>query len=430
MLPAHTMPRDRSLARLRRTILALLFFSTVINYVDRQALSVLAPELSTRFGWSSTDYSHIVMAFQVAYAAMQTGSGYLIDRLGTRLGFVVTMIWWSLAGMAHSLAHSGFGFGVCRFLLGMGEAGNWPGSAKATAEWFPPKDRAMATGIWNMGSSTGAIIAPPLIAWLATRFGWQSAFLATGSLGFVWVALWWLVYHRPSEHPRASHAEAAAFEASLDHQADRAATTPAGPLLARREVLGLTLARFISDPVWWFYVFWLPKYLADERGFTLMTIGLTAWVPFLTADLGCITGGAASSLLIRRGWPVLRARKVVMLVSASLMLVAPFAARVTDHSVMLLLISIATFAHQSWASSMLTLPADLFSGRTVASVTGITGSGAGVGGILATFAIGLIVQHMGYAPVFTWAGLMHPLSAIVVYATVRESHSSLRKSLP
>jgi ACS family hexuronate transporter-like MFS transporter len=421
------MAAEPSLARLRRTILALLFLSTVINYVDRQALSVLAPELSSRFGWSSTDYSHIVMAFQVSYAVMQTGSGYLIDRLGTRVGFVITMVWWSLAGMAHSLARSGFAFGVCRFLLGIGEAGNWPGSAKATAEWFPPKDRAMATGIWNMGSSTGAIIAPPLIAWLATRFGWQSAFLATGALGFAWVALWWLVYYRPADHPRASRAEVQAFEASLPQQDDAVSTSSRRSLLARREVFGLTLARFISDPVWWFYVFWLPKYLADARGFTLMTIGLTAWVPFLTADLGCITGGAASSLLIRRGWPVVRARKAVMLFSASLMLAAPFAARVSDHTVMLILISIATFAHQSWASSMLTLPADLFSGKTVASVTGITGSGAGVGGILATFAIGLIVQHVGYAPIFTWAGLMHPISAIVVLATVRQSRSSAER---
>ena len=414
---AHSLP----LRRLRRSVLVLLFFSTVINYVDRQTLSVLAPELSTRFSWTNEDYSHIVMAFQVSYALMQFGSGYIIDRLGTRIGVALTMVWWSLAGAAHSLARTGAGFGVCRFLLGMGEAGNWPGAAKATAEWFPPEDRAMATGVWNMGSSTGAVVAPPLIAWISFNFGWQSAFLATGMLGFVWVGAWLLVYHRPQHHPRLVQTDLSSLEASLGSDGGKeSSTTGLRYLFGCREVWGLTIARFVSDPVWWFYVFWLPKYLADARGFTLMAIGLTAWVPFLTADLGCLVGGAASSLLIRRGWPVVRARKAVMLASASLMLVAPFASGVAGHTRMLALISVATFAHQSWASSMLTLPADLFSGRAVASVTGIAGSGAGVGGILATFVIGIVVQQGGYAPVFLWAGLMHPLAALIVLALIRD----------
>lgn len=424
------MAQPQSIRRIRRSVLILLFFSTVINYVDRQTLSVLAPELSRRFAWTNEDYSHIVMAFQVSYACMQLGSGFLIDRLGTRIGFALTMIWWSLAGMAHSLARSGFGFGVCRFLLGMGEAGNWPGAAKATAEWFLPKDRAMATGVWNMGSSTGAVLAPPLIAWLTSRFGWQSAFLTTGALGFFWVVCWLLVYDRPGHHARLAPDERREFDEALQSTAvfdgGSAATER---LWQRREVWGLTIARFVSDPVWWFYVFWLPKYLADARGFTLMAIGLTAWVPFLTADLGCLAGGATSSLLIRRGWDVLSARKAVMVASAALMLVAPFASGVSNHAGMLTLISIATFAHQSWASSMLTLPADLFAGRSVATVTGIAGTGAGFGGILATFAIGLAVQRGGYAPVFLWAGLMHPLSAIIIMALVRNRSSEGRASV-
>jgi ACS family hexuronate transporter-like MFS transporter len=407
----------RRIRNLRYYVLALLFLSTLINYIDRQTLSVMSSDLGKRFGWNDEDYSHILMAFQVAYALMQSGSGFLIDRLGTRLGFAITIVFWSLASMAHSLARGVASFAACRFLLGLGEAGNWPGSAKATAEWFPPKDRAFATGLWNTGSATGAVIAPPLIYLLASRFGWQSAFLVTGGLGFLWLGLWLSIYHPPSRHPRVTDEERAML---ASHAAPSTSQTVRWRDLWRYpEVWALTVARFISDPVWWFYLFWLPKYLGDQRHFDLMQIGLTAWIPYLSADLGSIAGGLASSWLIRRGQPIVRARKTVILASASLMLAAPLVAWVQSPVAMLALISLATFAHQAWASSILTLPGDLFRGPVVGSCMGLTGTGAGLGGILATFLIGKVVQHEGYTPVFVWAGLMHPLSCIVVFSLMR-----------
>jgi ACS family hexuronate transporter-like MFS transporter len=417
------MPRP--IRNLRYYVLALLFLSTLINYIDRQTLSVMSSDLGKRFGWDNEDYSRILMAFQIAYAVMQSGSGFLIDRLGTRAGFALTIVFWSLAAMAHSLARGVASFAACRFLLGLGEAGNWPGSAKATSEWFPSKDRAFATGLWNTGSATGAVLAPPLIYLLVSRFGWQSAFLVTGSLGFVWLGLWLWIYHPPARHPRVTQEELALLARDADSSGGAAETVRWRDLWRRREVWGLTLARFVSDPVWWFYLFWLPRYLGDQRGFDLMQIGLTAWIPYLSADVGSVAGGFASSWLIRRGVPLLRARKIVIVASASLMLAAPLAVWVQSPAAMLAFISLATFAHQSWASGILTLPADLFRGPVVGSCMGLTGTGAGLGGILATFLIGKVVQHQGYAPVFVWAGLMHPLSAIIVLALVRPRASEV-----
>ena len=413
------MPARRPIRNLRYWILALLFLSTLINYVDRQVLSNLKSTLKVELSWDDTDYATVVLMFQIAYAFAMTGSGWLIDKVGTRLGFAITITIWSIAGMAHAFARGVASFGACRFLLGLGEAGNWPGSTKAVSEWFAAKDRAFATGVWNTGSATGAILAAWAVPWIAIRFGWQAAFFLTGALGFAWLALWWWIYRSPLEHPRISEAE-------LDYlrSGEGAATSDVPPvsrreLLRRREVWGLVLARFLSDPVWWFYLFWLPGWLSEQRGFTLMDLAAFSWIPWAAADVGSLAGGTASSLLVRRGVDVLRARKIVMVASACLMPCAVFAARAESHAAMLALISVATFGHQAWASCILTLPADLFRGGVVASCSGLTGTGATIGGMIVTPVTGLVVQHIGYAPVFAWASVMHPLAAVVVLLLIR-----------
>jgi ACS family hexuronate transporter-like MFS transporter len=423
IIACFPMAASRPIPRLRYWILALLFFSTLINYVDRQVLSNLKTTLKTDLRWDDGDYANVVLAFQVAYAVAMTGSGWLLDRVGTRIGFALTVTFWSLAGVAHAFARGVVSFGACRFLLGLGEAGNWPGSTKAVSEWFAPKDRAFATGVWNTGSATGAVIAAAVVPLISLRFGWRAAFVFTGALGFVWLALWWAVYRPPGEHPRLGDEER---DYLREAEAAAAASAPAAreptsrsELLRRREVWGLVLARFLSDPVWWFYLFWLPGWLAEKRGFTLMEMAAWSWIPWAAADAGSLCGGAFSSLLVRRGVPVLRARKIVLVAAACLMPCAMAAARVDSQAAMLALISVATFGHQCWSSSTLTLPADLFRGPVVASCSGLTGSGATIGGMLATPLTGYVVQHVGYSPVFAWAGLMHPLAALLVLWLVR-----------
>jgi len=341
---------------MRSLVIALLFFATVINYVDRQTLSVLAPVLRDRFHMSNSDYSHVVTVFLLAYMIMQSGSGRILDRLGTRRGMSLTIAWWSAAAMLHAAAGSVFSFGACRFLLGLGEAGNWPGGVKAVSEWFPPNQRAFGIGFFNAGSTVGAMLSPPLIAWLALRFGWQSAFLATGVLGFVWLAFWLALYRAP--------------RVPFGDAGDGAPVRWLA-LFRYRPVWGLVLARTLADPVWWFYVFWLPEYLKRERNFSLAMIGYFASIPFLAAGIGNLTGGAMSGWLVRRGRAVLWSRKAVMAVSALLMASGIPAVLVGDARASLALISVATFAYSAWAANVLTLPADLFPPRVVASVSGV-----------------------------------------------------------
>ncbi len=392
------------MTRKQWSVVALLFFATVINYVDRQTLSVLAPELRDRFHMSNTDYSRIVFAFLLAYMLMQSGSGRLLDRLGTRRGFALTIAWWSAAAMLHAAANSAVFFGFTRFLLGLGEAGNWPGGVKAVSEWFPPKQRAFAIGIFNSGSCVGAILAPPTVAWIALTRGWRSAFLVTGSLGFVWMFLWLANYHTPARQ---------AWE-------DPAVRNIAWRSLFRyRQVWALVLARMMADPVWWFYVFWLPEYLKRERQFSLAAIGYFAWIPFLTADLGNLAGGALSGWLIRHEVPVLRARKIVMASSAVLMIAGIPAVFAGSSTVALALISVVTFAYSLWAANVLTLPADLVPQEVVASVSGISGTGAALGGMIFTLLIGVVVDRFSYVPVFVAAGIMPLLAAAFILAGIR-----------
>jgi ACS family hexuronate transporter-like MFS transporter len=397
------------MSHLRWWIAALLFLATVINYVDRQTLSVLAPVLRDEFGLSNTDYSRIVSAFMFAYLIMQTGSGRLMDWLGTRRGFALCIVWWSVAAMLHATARSAVQFGVFRFLLGLGEAGNWPGAVKAISEWFPVRERAFAIGFFNSGSTLGAVIAPPLVAWLALTYGWRNAFVITGSLGFFWLILWLLIYRHPREHRWLRKNELELIESGQEtsHIAEKIRWHE---LFGYRQLWGLVLARVFADPVWWFYIFWLPEYLKRERDFSLAMIGYSVWIPFLTADLGCLFGGWISGHLVRRGVGTLRARKAVMLLSALVMMSGIPAVMTKDATMAIALISLATFAYAIWSTNMLTLPADLFPQRIVASVSGLSGTGAAAGGLVFTLIVGAVVDHFSYLPVFIAAGTM-PLVA-------------------
>jgi len=386
-------------------VATLLFLATVINYVDRQTLSVLAPVLRDRFHMSNTDYSRVVFAFLLAYMIMQSGSGCMMDRLGTRRGFSLCIGWWSVAALLHAAANSVLSFGAFRFLLGLGEAGNWPGGIKVVSEWFPPQQRAFVIGFFNSGSTIGAVFTPPLVTWIALRWGWRQAFVFTAALGFVWLAVWLATYHSP------------AVARSHEFPAER--RTPWSRLFRHRQVWALVLTRMLADPVWWFYVFWLPEYLKRERKFSLAEIGYFAWIPFVTAGIGSVAGGVLSSWLMRLGYPALQARKIVMVISAVLMLAGIPAALARNNSIALALISLVTFAYSTWGANVLTIPADLVPQPVIASVSGISGTGAAMGGMAFMLAVGFVVDHFSYVPVFVAAGLMPLMAAACLVAGVR-----------
>ena len=415
-------PPLRPLKHLRWWIVWTLFCSTVINYVDRQTLSVLAPEITAHLHLSHTDYSRIVSSFQIAYAMMWLVGGVLIDIIGTRLGLALAMIWWSLASMSTALANSVFTFSLFRFWLGTGEGFNWPGASKAVGEWFPARERSVAVAIFDSGSSVGAVIAPPLIAWLASVFGWRYAFLTAGLLGFFWLIPWLTLYYPRCGHPWLTEAEREHIQSGRDTLAVSAQQGPGKwlGLLKERNTWGIVLGRSLTDPIWWFYVFWLPQYLSDARGFSLKQIGSFAWIPFLAADIGNFTGGFASSFLIKRGMPVIRTRKWVCVLS-SLPILAGIPAALTHSPYRAIaLISLATWGYASWSTMGLTFPSDLFPQDVVASVTGLSGLVAsGLAGTAFTLTVGVLVDKFSYLPAFVAAGTVPLLATASVLILIR-----------
>jgi len=405
--------------RLRWIIAALLFFSTMINYADRLALSIVSRDLRAEFHMTEQAYSYVITFFFVAYAIMYAGSGYLVDRLGTRRGFAVFVATWSVAAMLHALVRGVWSLGWARFLLGLSEPGNWPAAAKAVAEWFPPGQRALGVGIFNAGSSLGSAIAPPMVAYLTLRFGWRFAFLFTGSLGILWLVAW-LFFYQPPHLSRLLRAdEYAVIKAQVEPPQD---ATPAAPssinwrkVIAMRECYTLILARFFTDPVIYFVIFWLPEYLRKERGFDLKAVGDYAWVPFVVGGVGYILGGWLSGRLMRAGWALPSARKFVMLLGAAVMPASILAPLVPAAWMAIAATCFVTFGHALFVSNVQTLPTDLFRGHEIGTASGFSGMGGAVGGILANLGTGYIVQHFSYAPVFFLAGLMHPLSIALVY---------------
>jgi MFS transporter, ACS family, hexuronate transporter len=396
----------------RWTICALLFFATTINYVDRQVIGILAPSLGKEIGWNEKQYSDIVTCFQIAYAIGLLLSGPIIDRLGTRVGYSLSLIFWSLSAMAHGLVRTVFGFASARFALGLGEAGNFPAAVKTVAEWFPRKERALATGIFNAGSNVGAIVAPLTVPWIALHWGWQWAFYLTGAIGLLWLVFWIPLYHRPQEHPRLSRAELAHI---LSDPAESTTRIPWLRLLPHRQTWAFVVGKFLPDAVWWFYLFWAPKFLYNNFGVSLSKIGLPLVVIYLVADVGSIGGGWLSSSLIKRGWTVNAARKITMLICAACIVPVTFAPLSKHLWVAVGLISLAAAAHQGWSANIFTFASDMFPRRAVGSVVGIGGFAGAVGGIILSQVIGTILQSTGgnYVPIFVIAACTY-LSALLI----------------
>jgi ACS family hexuronate transporter-like MFS transporter len=411
---ADGRPPERAPAgHFRWVICALLFFATTINYVDRGILGVLAPDLQREIGWSDTEYGDINAAFSLAYALGFLVVGRFIDRVGTHVGYAVALAVWSLAAAGHALARSAFDFGVARFFLGFAEAGNFPAAVKTTAEWFPRRERALATGIFNAGSNVGAVLAPLLVPALALTWGWQAAFVVTGLGGLVWVAFWLPLYDRPDRHPRVTPAERAWIHSDPP---ESAAPVPWLSLLPHRQTWAFAAGKFLTDPVWWFYLFWSAKFLADRFGLDLKQLGPPLVVIYLMADVGSVAGGWLSSALLKRGWTANAARKTALLACAVCVVPVAFAPLVSEAWVAVGLIGLAAAAHQGFSANLFTLTSDLFPRRAVGSVVGIGGMAGAVGGILMQALSGRIRDWTGsYLTLFVVAGSVYLLSVLVVH---------------
>jgi MFS transporter, ACS family, hexuronate transporter len=419
---------------LRWWIVGLVFLATLINYIDRLTISVLAPLITEDLHLTNTEFGSIASTFLLAYTISQGLSGKLYDRVGVKKGFSFSIVVWSLAAISHAFAVGLRSLSAFRFILGFGEAGNWPGAAKTIAEWFPARQRAFAMGIFNSGAAIGSIVAPPVIVGLTAYFGhWQETFIVTGLLGFGWLILWWAIYDTPENHRwltineyaiiRADETEKGPVSAPEATSAAELLTGAPGEralgwfrLLTYKQTWGIVLARFLVDPVWWLYITWLPLFLHQVHGFDLKQIGLFAWVPYVAADAGSLFGGWFSGFLIGRGWPVNRARKVVIAFAACLMPAGIIAAFMPDAIAALALIGVVLFGFQVWINNVQTLPSDFFPANAVGSVAGLGGMGAGVGSMIFIFATGWVVDHFSYTPVLITAGILAPLGTIILFA--------------
>lgn len=415
---------------LRWVIIGLVFFATLINYIDRLTVSVLAPVITHKLGLSNTEYGSIATWFLLAYTISQSLSGKLYDRVGIKRGFTVSIIVWSVAAMAHAFASGLRSLSFFRFILGLGEAGNWPGAAKTVSVWFPARQRALGMAIFNSGAAIGSIVAPPLIYQITALFNapgetdvWQPTFVVTGLLGFGWLLAWWLIYDTPENHKWLTAEEFKLIkEDEVVHTADTqsaeasAQTKPAGwfDLLGYRQTWAIVVGRFLVDPVWWLYITWLPLYLSQVHGFDLKQIGLFAWVPYVAADAGSLFGGWLSGFLIGRGWSVNKARKAVIIFAAALMPAGIFAAFTPDPMMALGLIGIVLFGFQVWINNVQTLPSDFFPSSAVGSVAGLGGTGAGIGSMIFIFTTGWVVDHFSYTPILVTAGILAPVGTLVL----------------
>jgi len=418
---------------IRWIVCALLFFAATINYVDRQVISILKPTLQGQFHWSELDYADIVFTFQLAYAIGFIVAGPLIDRLGTKRGFSLAILIWTLAAIGHAGATTigpaasmmlGFaglgysasvaGFMVMRFLLGLGESGNFPASIKTVAEWFPKRERALATGIFNSGTNVGALIVPLTVPWVTLTYGWVTAFVATGLLGFLWVVAWSLFYAAPDRHPRVSAAELAYIRTD---PADTVVSLSWRKLLPHRQTWVFAVGKFLTDPVWWLYLFWIPDFFSKRYGLDLKNIGPPVILVYLMADVGSVGGGWISSALLGRGWTVNRARKTAMLICALAVVPVMFASSVHDVWLAAAILGLAAAAHQGWSCNLFTLTSDMFPRPTVGSVVGFGGMTGAIGGMLIAKVTGYILEvtNSNYLIVFVMAGCMYLLALGIIH---------------
>jgi len=413
---AGRSPRLRSIPNLRWWIVGILFLSTVINYVDRQTLSVLARTIQDDLGISDSGYARIVQAFLLAYTISYLVSGRITDWLGTRVSMAAFIVWWSLANIGTAFASSIFTLGLWRLLLGVGEPGNWTVGPKALSEWFPVRERGLAYGIFTMGATIGATVAPPLIAWLALSYGWRGAFVVTGVLGLLWVIPWLWLYRPPHEHPRLTDAERVLVPPPAPTSTTGGAEwTLWRTLLTQRDTWLLLGTRVLTDPVWYFYLFWFPKYLTDTRGLSLIEVGRVAWVVYLAADLGALGGGWLSGRLIDRGYAPVAARKLVLRIAATTILVGPLVAWAPSIPLVLLCAAVVACSQLAWQVTIGALIVDRYPPASVATAFGIVAAGSGFGGMVSTGIVGYLVSNYSYVPVFVTMALLHPLALALVW---------------
>jgi len=396
----------------RWTICALLFFAATINYLDRQVIATLKDTLQQAHIWDENGYAWVVFAFQTAYAVGLLIAGRVMDWLGTRKGFSLSVLLWSLAAMGHALVTTVGGFAVARFALGLGEAGNFPACIKTVAEWFPKKERALATGIFNAGTNVGVLVAAVTVPWLTLSYGWRWTFVVTGLTGFVWLALWVWLYRRPEEHKRLSQAE---MNYIRSDPAEPMTKIPWRRLLPYRQTWAFAIGKFMTDPIWWIYLFWLPDFLKKSYGIDLKSVGLPLVIVYLIADAGSVAGGWLSSSMIKRGVSVNRARKTAMLICALAVVPVVFAAKASNVWIAVLLVGIAAGAHQGWSANIFTTTSDMFPRQAVGSVVGIGGMAGAIGGMLISKTVGWILQSTGsYVPIFIIAGSTYLVALAII----------------
>lgn len=404
-------------------VCALLFFATTINYLDRQVVALLKPMLSQQFEWTEITYSRIVLAFSITYAVGIFFAGKLVDTIGTRKGYSLSVIVWSAAAMLHALVQSTFGFGVVRGLLGIGESGNFPTAIKTVAEWFPKKERALATGIFNSGSNIGAIVAPAVVPWLAVTYGWQAAFFWTGIIGFIWLLCWWKFYQVPSKHKKISVAEYAYIHSDTEPTLQSTQAAPWLTLFKYRQTWAIIFGKLLTDPIWWFFLFWLPSYFSSIFHLSSADLGKPLIVIYSAAMIGSIGGGYLSSYLIRRGSEVFIARKLSLFIFACCVVPVLFANNNPHLWHVVGLISLAAAAHQAWSANVYTLASDMFPKYAVSSVSGIGGMAGSVGGIIFPIVVGLLLNHYkllgdigaGYRILFMICASMYLLAWLLVH---------------
>jgi ACS family hexuronate transporter-like MFS transporter len=404
----------------RWMICALLFFATTINYLDRNILGLLAPTLQKEIGWTPIQYGYITMSFQAAYAIGLALFGWFIDRYGTKIGYSISIVGWSLAAMGHALASTVFGFGVARSLLGISESGNFPAAIKATAEWFPKKERALATGIFNSGANIGAVVAPAVVPWLTVTYGWQSAFVFTGAVGFVWLVFWIIFYEKP-EHAKKLKQQELNYILSdpIEQVSEKVKWVE---LLRFRQTWAFVIGKFLTDPIWWFYLYWLGLFLNNNFGLSLTGLALPLIVIYMMTSIGSIGFGYLSGALIKRGMAVNKSRRLAMLICALLVVPVVTAASVTDMWLAIMIIGVAAAAHQGWSANIFTTASDMFPKKAVGSVVGLGGFAGSVGGMIFLTTSGYIVEGTGsYIPLFIICGSAYLLALGIMTLLLRNA---------
>lgn len=412
-----------SFGNYRWVVCGLLFLATTINYIDRQVIGLLKPTLEVEFNWTESDYANIVMAFAACYALGFIIFGNIIDKIGTKIGYSISIVVWSIAAMLHAIVNTTLGFGAVRGLLGLGEAGNFPAAVKAVAEWFPKKERALATGIFNSGTSIGAVAAPVMVPWILGLYGWQEAFLITGALGFVWLIFWWLFYDIPSKHKKISKEEFELIHSDHDPDSEHTGSVKWRRLLSIKQTWVFIVGKLFTDPVWWFFLFWLPSYFSSTFSLDLKKPSLHLVVVYAATTVGSIAGGYLSSYLIRKGWPVLKARKAALLTAAICVLPILFARFATDIWVAVGIISIAAAAHQAWSSNIFTIVSDMVPKKAVSSVVGIGGMTGSIGSTFFPLLVGFILDYYklagnivaGYNIIFIICGFAYIIAWLIIH---------------